>query len=218
MRHKTILPLIAGAGVVGVILALCPANRSQAQLIMYEGFQYTSNSSVTNAPARSGDGTFSLDGWRTGRNTPPATNTDSGLVLANPTGNSPATGSDTGLTGGSSGAPGVAGQIQRGKYLVERVGVCGECHSPRNDKGEYDRSQWLQGELIDYKPTRPMPFAAIAPPIAGLPTFVQDEAAVKFLETGTNAMGKTALPPMPQFRLHHDDAVAVVAYLRSLKR
>ena len=108
-------------------------------------------------------------------------------------------------------------QIKRGQYLVERVGVCGECHSPRNDKGEYDRSQWLQGELIDYKPTRPMPFAAIAPPIAGLPTFATDDAAVKFFETGTNAQGKTALPPMPRFRLNHEDAVAVVAYLRSLK-
>jgi mono/diheme cytochrome c family protein len=115
-------------------------------------------------------------------------------------------------------APVADAQLKRGQYLVERVGMCGECHSPRNDKGEYDRSQWLQGELIDYKPTHPMPFAAIAPPIAGLPTFVKDEAAVKFLETGTNAMGKTALPPMPQFRLNHEDATAVVAYLRSLKR
>ncbi len=115
-------------------------------------------------------------------------------------------------------APASDAQIKRGQYLVECVGMCGECHSPRNDRGEYDRSQWLQGELIDYKPTHPMPFAAIAPPIAGLPTFARDEAAAKFLETGTNAMGKTALPPMPQFRFHHDDAMAVVAYLRSLKR
>ena len=114
--------------------------------------------------------------------------------------------------------PPAGANLQRGRYLVERVGMCGECHSPRNDKGEYDRSQWLQGELIDYKPTRPMPFAAIAPPIAGLPSYAKDEAAVKFLETGTNAMGKTALPPMPQFRFNHDDAMAVVAYLRSLKR
>lgn len=114
-------------------------------------------------------------------------------------------------------APPTDAQFKRGQYLVERVCMCAECHSPRNDKGEYDRSQWLQGELIDYKPTRPMPFAAIAPPLAGLPTFANDEAAVKFLETGTNAQGKTALPPMPQFRLNRDDAVAVVAYLRSLK-
>jgi hypothetical protein len=42
--------------------------------------------------------------------------------------------------------------------------------------------------------------------------------AVKFFETGTNAFAKQALPPMPQFRFHHDAAVAVVAYLRSLKK
>ena len=52
-----------------------------------------------------------------------------------------------------SAAPATGAQIKRGQYLVERVCVCGECHSPKNDKGEYDRSQWLQGDLIDYKPT-----------------------------------------------------------------
>jgi len=113
--------------------------------------------------------------------------------------------------------PATAAQIERGKYLVECVGMCGECHSPRDAQGGYDRSQWLQGELVYYKPDHPMPFAAIAPPIAGLPGYATDAAAVKFLETGTNAAGHLALAPMPQFRLHHDDAVAVVAYLRSLK-
>jgi mono/diheme cytochrome c family protein len=115
--------------------------------------------------------------------------------------------------------PATAGaQIEHGKYLVERVGMCGDCHSPRNDKGEFDRAQWLQGELIGFKPDHPMPFAAIAPPIAGLPSYAKDEAAVKFLETGTNAAGKLAMAPMPQFRFNHEDALAVVAYLRSLKR
>jgi mono/diheme cytochrome c family protein len=114
--------------------------------------------------------------------------------------------------------PATAAQIEHGRYLVEGVGMCGECHSPRDDKGEYDRSQWLQGELISYKPDHPMPFAAIAPPIAGLPSYATDAAAVKFLETGTNAAGKLAMAPMPQFRLNHEDALAVVAYLRSLKK
>jgi mono/diheme cytochrome c family protein len=109
-------------------------------------------------------------------------------------------------------------QIEHGKYLVERVCLCGECHSPRNDKGEFDRAQWLQGELISFKPDHPMPFAAIAPPIAGLPSYAKDEAAVNFMETGTNTAGKLAMAPMPQFRLNHEDALAVVAYLRSLKR
>ena len=111
-----------------------------------------------------------------------------------------------------------AAQIEHGRYLVESVGLCGDCHSPRNDKGEFDRSQWLQGELIWFKPDHPMPFAAIAPPIAGLPSFAKDEMAVKFFETGTNYLGKLSMAPMPQFRFNHEDAVAVVAYLRSLKK
>lgn len=54
-------------------------------------------------------------------------------------------------------------------------------------------------------------------PSVGLPSYATDAAAVKFLETGTNAEGKLAMAPMPQFRLNHEDALAVVAYLRSLK-
>jgi hypothetical protein len=49
-----------------------------------------------------------------------------------------------------------------------------------------------------------------------LPSYATDELAVKFFETGLTANGKFAQPPMPQFRFSHDDAVAVVAYLRSL--
>ena len=115
-------------------------------------------------------------------------------------------------------SPAGSAQIEHGKYLVERVCLCGDCHSPRNDKGEFDRAQWLQGELISFKPDHPMPFAAIAPPIAGLPSYAKDEAALKFLETGTNAVGKRAMAPVPPFRFNHEDALAVVAYLRSLKR
>ena len=111
-----------------------------------------------------------------------------------------------------------ASSLQRGKYLVERVCLCGDCHSPRDDKGAFIPSQWLQGELIGFKPDHPMPFAAIAPPIAGLPSYANAAAAIKFLETGTNTLGKLAMAPMPQFRFDHEDAVAVVAYLRSLKK
>jgi len=109
-------------------------------------------------------------------------------------------------------------QIKRGQYLVNHVAMCGECHTPKTDQGEYDRTAWLQGDVLDYKPVHPMPFAAVAPGIAGLPSFATDEQAMKFLETGTNSLGKRAMPPMPQFRFNHDDAAVVVAYLRSLKR
>jgi mono/diheme cytochrome c family protein len=108
-------------------------------------------------------------------------------------------------------------QIQRGKYLVERVAMCADCHSARDWKGRQDREHWLQGAKLDFKPARLMPWAAVAPAIAGLPTFATDEQAVKYFETGINREGKNSSPPMPQSRFDHDDAVAVVAYLRSLK-
>jgi len=112
--------------------------------------------------------------------------------------------------------PATDAQIQRGKYLVENVGMCGECHTPRDDNGQLDRAQWLQGNVLDFKPDHKMPFAAVAVPIAGLPGFT-DEKAISFLETGIDLTGKPAMRPMPQYRFNHDDAVAVVAYLRSLK-
>jgi hypothetical protein len=114
--------------------------------------------------------------------------------------------------------PALGARVEHGRYLVEDIGMCGDCHSPRNAQGEFDRSQWLQGELIGFKPDHPMPFAAIAPPIAGLPGYATDAAALRFLETGTNAAGKLAMAPMPRFHFNHDDALAVVAYLRSLKK
>jgi mono/diheme cytochrome c family protein len=107
-------------------------------------------------------------------------------------------------------------QVARGKYLVERVGMCADCHSPRDQKGEFIRERWLQGSELDFKATVPMPkWAAVAPPIAGLPGW-SDANAVTFLMTGKEPNGETADPPMPQFRMTREDATAVVAYLRSL--
>jgi mono/diheme cytochrome c family protein len=114
--------------------------------------------------------------------------------------------------------PATDAQIKRGQYLVERVSMCADCHTPRTETGEYDRTSWLQGDVLGFKPLHPMPFAAVAPQIAGLPTLTNDVLALRFFETGTNAAGKLAMTPMPQFRFEHDDAVAIVAYLRSLKK
>ncbi len=36
-------------------------------------------------------------------------------------------------------------QLERGRYLVEALGHCGECHTPRNILGGPERSQWLAG-------------------------------------------------------------------------
>lgn len=35
--------------------------------------------------------------------------------------------------------------LERGRYLVEALGHCGECHTPRNALGGLDYGRWLQG-------------------------------------------------------------------------
>lgn len=108
-------------------------------------------------------------------------------------------------------------RLKHGKYLVERVANCADCHSMRDWKGKQDRDRWLRGARLDFKPTRIMPWAELAPDIAGLPMFAKDEQAVRYFETGLRPDEKFSKPPMPQYRFERHDALAVVEYLRSLK-
>jgi mono/diheme cytochrome c family protein len=115
------------------------------------------------------------------------------------------------------GAAPPASQVARGKYLVEQVAMCVDCHSPRNEKGQFDRAHWLDGSKLDFQPSHPMPvWADYAPPLAGLSGW-KDGQVTQFLHTGLNQAGKPARPPMPAYTMTREDAAAVVAYLRSLK-
>lgn len=108
-------------------------------------------------------------------------------------------------------------RIARGKYLVEQVAMCIDCHTPRDQKGQFIRERWLQGGPLDFQPVHPMPiFASNAPGIAGLPGWTEAEA-VKLLQTGLGLEGKPLRPPMPMYKMSKADAAAVVAYLKSLK-
>lgn len=99
---------------------------------------------------------------------------------------------------------GTADLVARGQYLVVSAGKCADCHGEQ-----------LQGGPLDFlKPG--LPVAYQAPRIAGLPQLSAGDAAT-FLQTGNLPGGKQATPPMPQYRFSHDDAVAIVAYLKSLK-
>jgi mono/diheme cytochrome c family protein len=108
------------------------------------------------------------------------------------------------------------GHMSRGEYLVENVGMCGDCHTPRNAQGELDRTRWLQGTKLDFQPGHPTPnWTGDAPGLAGLPR-IGDAAVIRLLETGLRPDGKPTRPPMPQMRLSHVDAAAVADYLKSL--
>ena len=106
-------------------------------------------------------------------------------------------------------------KLDRGKYLVENIGMCGDCHTAHNEKGEPIKEQWLKGAELPFKATVPMPWADKSANIAGLPGW-EHEAAVKFLMTGIAYNGLPARPPMPQYRYSRQDAEAIVAYLKSL--
>ncbi len=107
-------------------------------------------------------------------------------------------------------------KLERGKYLVDHVAMCGDCHTPRNEKGELIQEKYLKGTPLSFKPTAPVPaWADKAPNIAGLPGW-EEKDAIKFLMTGLAYNDLPGRPPMPQFRFNQEDASAVVAYLRSL--
>jgi mono/diheme cytochrome c family protein len=109
-----------------------------------------------------------------------------------------------------------AARLARGKYLVERVGMCTDCHSPRNQKGELIRERWLQGAPLEFKNTVPMPkWADAAPPLAGLPGWTEAQV-VTLLTAGKDQKGEPPDPPMPAYRMNKEDATAVAAYLASL--
>ena len=106
--------------------------------------------------------------------------------------------------------------VARGKYIVEGVSVCSQCHTPRTSAGRLDRSKWLQGAPVGWKPADPSTdWPLQAPRIAGTPPG-SDAEMITLLTTGLWRNGKPLRPPMPQFRMSPEDAQAVVAYLRSL--
>jgi hypothetical protein len=107
-------------------------------------------------------------------------------------------------------------QIERGRYLVEDVAMCGECHTPRDARGELEKEKWLQGATIWIEPIHPdVNWAERVPPLAGLPSLT-DEEAERVLEKGTGPEGETLRPPMHIYHMAPDDAKAIIAYLRSL--
>jgi len=105
--------------------------------------------------------------------------------------------------------------VARGRYLVSGVGLCADCHTPRDAQGRFQTQFWLMGSAIGFQPTAEMPWAPVAPPIAGLPSMTREQA-VAFLMEGTRPDGSRPRPPMPEYRLSAEDARAVVAYLKSL--
>src|SRR5262249_11836867 len=109
-----------------------------------------------------------------------------------------------------------ASLIARGKYIVEGVAACSDCHTPRGENSESDRSKWLAGAPGFFPPAKPVPgWPITAPRLAGSPPG-RDSEIITLLTTGLWRDGKPLRLPMPRFRMTRNDAEAVLAYLKSL--
>ena len=105
-------------------------------------------------------------------------------------------------------------QIERGRYLVEALGHCGECHTPRNFLGGLDRSRWLAGA------PHPSGKGAIPNITSGKLAWSEAEI-VDFLATGftpefDSAGGEMAAVVAELAHLPQSDLEAIAAYLKAI--
>ena len=102
---------------------------------------------------------------------------------------------------------------ERGRYLVETLGHCGECHSPRRLLGQVDRDRPLAGNNDLGR------FAAPDITPRGLATRGWDSASLhRYLATGVSAQAVAsdemlAVVNLSTSRLHADDVDAMIVYL-----
>ena len=111
-------------------------------------------------------------------------------------------------------------QVERGKYLVT-IGGCGDCHTPGYFLGKPDVSKTLGGSDVGFGIPGLGAFVGrnLTPDKeTGLGNWTDDQIITAFT-TGVRPDGRKLAPIMPWQDLAHldrEDALAIVAYLRSL--
>jgi cytochrome c2 len=110
--------------------------------------------------------------------------------------------------------------VQRGKYLVEEVARCQECHTPKTESGEFDMAKSLKGAKLNIAAIAPVQgWHAASPDITSTSPLWQrwgDDGMAKFLETAKNPRGGKAGAPMPAYTMKAEEAEAIVAFLKTL--
>lgn len=110
--------------------------------------------------------------------------------------------------------------LERGKYLMESIVACGNCHTQQTPQGPLQNMELAGGLKIDDSPA----FIAYSPnitpdPETGIGKWT-DEQIIVAIREGKRPDGSIIGPPMPMpsYRAMSDeDARAIVAYLRSVK-
>ncbi|MEI6098939.1 MAG: cytochrome c [Alphaproteobacteria bacterium] len=104
-------------------------------------------------------------------------------------------------------------QLQRGRYIVEAMAHCGECHTPRNALGGLNRAAWLSGAPLPDGPGR-------VPNITPAKLTWSDTDIAAYLSTGFTpdfdvVGGSMAHVVANMGKLPETDVAAIVAYLKA---
>lgn len=110
--------------------------------------------------------------------------------------------------------------LERGRYLVETIGACGNCHTPKARNGQPIAARAYAGGFV----IKEKMFTAVTPNITpdkqtGIGSWT-DAQIILAIREGKRPDGSTIGPPMPielYRKLSDTDIKAIVAYLRSLK-
>ncbi len=107
--------------------------------------------------------------------------------------------------------------LERGRYLVEGPGHCGECHTPRDWTGGLDNSRWLAGAP---NPDGDGKVPNITPAKKGLADWSQGDIEY-YLQSGLTPDYDTAGGSMVEVQenmamLPAEDRAAIAAYLRAI--
>ncbi|MDB4955126.1 MAG: putative diheme cytochrome c-553 [Myxococcales bacterium] len=114
--------------------------------------------------------------------------------------------------------------VERGRYIMNNLGVCTFCHTPLNPDGTRDLTRLFAGVdcFIDIDPGTPN-FGCISTrnltnDATGLKNATDTQIKNAFLN-GMRTDGKAIAPVMPYYIFHNmtnEDADAIVAYLRTV--
>ena len=105
-------------------------------------------------------------------------------------------------------------ELERGRYLVEALGHCAECHTPRGALGGLDKGAWMTGAP---NPSGRGNIPGLLPPEFGW----SETDVAYYLETGftpdfDSAGGKMATVVENTARLTPEDRAAIAAYISAL--
>jgi cytochrome c553 len=123
--------------------------------------------------------------------------------------------------GGDAADGGMTAQVARGKYLVDVVATCGDCHTPRLPSGAPDMTKYLAGNAkFISTPGGDLGSRNLTNDETGLKSRTDAEIKAMFLNGERPGATKEYLNPVMPYYVFHNmseaDADAIVAYLRTV--